>query len=76
MAATRLIEVERGTFIGFVHSHNGYYAGDFNRRRVTDGNRGYDLATTDIPMPTYLESPEPAPGIQDRHRPLGLGHQS
>lgn len=66
MAATRPIEVERGTCVGFVHSHNGYYAGDFSRR-VTGGSRGQDLATTDIPMPTCLESPEPASGIQDRH---------
>lgn len=32
MAATRIIEEERGTFVGFTHVHNGYYAGDFGRR--------------------------------------------
>lgn len=32
MAATRCIEEERGTYVGFVHQHNGYYAGDFSRR--------------------------------------------
>jgi hypothetical protein len=32
MAATRVVEEERGTYVGFVHAHNGYYAGDFSRR--------------------------------------------
>lgn len=32
MAATRMIEEESGTYTGFVHPHNGYYAGDFSRR--------------------------------------------
>ena len=33
MAATRIIEEERGTYVGFiVHAHNSYYAGDFSRR--------------------------------------------
>jgi hypothetical protein len=32
MAATRIIEEERGVFVGHVHTHNGYYAGDFSRR--------------------------------------------
>jgi hypothetical protein len=41
MAATRSIEEERGTYVGFVHQHNGYYAGDFSRRpgRRTTGLR-------------------------------------
>jgi hypothetical protein len=30
MAATRIIEEERGTFTGTVHAHQGYYAGDFS----------------------------------------------
>lgn len=34
MAATRIIEEERGAYVGFVHSHNGYFAGDFSRRGV------------------------------------------
>jgi hypothetical protein len=29
MAATIAIEDECGTFAGTVHTHNGYYAGDF-----------------------------------------------
>ena len=33
MAATRIIEEERGTYVGFfVHAHNSYYAGDFSGR--------------------------------------------
>lgn len=33
MAASRIIEEERGTYVGFVvHAHNSYYAGDFSRR--------------------------------------------
>lgn len=34
MAATRIIEEDRGAYVGFVHAHNGYYAGDFSRRAV------------------------------------------
>jgi hypothetical protein len=30
MAATIAIEDECGTFLGTVHTHNGYYAGDFS----------------------------------------------
>jgi hypothetical protein len=32
MAATRIIEEDRGVCAGHVHAHNGYYAGDFGRR--------------------------------------------
>ena len=33
MAATLIIEEERGTYVGSpCHPHNGYYAGDFSRR--------------------------------------------
>ena len=42
MAASRFIEQETGTYTGFRHQHNGYYAGDFSQssrsgseRRVT-----------------------------------------
>ena len=32
MAATLIIEEERGTYVGSpCHPHNGYYAGDFSR---------------------------------------------
>jgi hypothetical protein len=30
MAATIFVEVETGTSTGWVHPHNGYYAGDFS----------------------------------------------
>jgi hypothetical protein len=34
MASNRIIEEERGTYTGrVVHSHNGYYAGDFHGSR-------------------------------------------
>jgi hypothetical protein len=29
MAASPVIEEESGTYAGWVHPHNGYYAGDF-----------------------------------------------
>lgn len=29
MATSLIIEEEQGTYEGFVHQHNGYYAGDF-----------------------------------------------
>ena len=33
MAATRIFEEERGTFVGAPRNpHQGYYAGDFSRR--------------------------------------------
>jgi hypothetical protein len=32
MAATRIIEEERGTFTRSVRAHQGYYAGDFTGR--------------------------------------------
>ena len=36
MASTRIIEQDHGTYAGPVtHHHNGYYAGDFSRRRGT-----------------------------------------
>ena len=44
MAASRFIEQETGTYTGFRHQHNGYYAGDFSQssrsgseRRVSNG---------------------------------------
>jgi hypothetical protein len=36
MAATRIVEEERGTFTGTPRSpHQGYYAGDFSTRPAT-----------------------------------------
>lgn len=31
MATSLVIEEEQGTYVGFVHQHNGYYAGDFSQ---------------------------------------------
>ncbi len=36
MAASILIEEERGTFSRCSHPHNGYYAGDFRAVRATE----------------------------------------
>jgi hypothetical protein len=33
MAASLTIEEEHGTSVGFLHPHNGYYAGDFRSLR-------------------------------------------
>ena len=35
MSRSLVIEEERGTCSGFVHPHNGYYAGDFSIRPAT-----------------------------------------
>jgi hypothetical protein len=35
MATALVIEEEAGTCSGFVHPHNGYYAGDFHRAEPT-----------------------------------------
>jgi hypothetical protein len=41
MAASLIIEEERGVYTGFVHAHNGYYAGSFT---VADAARGQSLS--------------------------------
>ena len=35
MATSLVIEEESGTCTGYVHPHNGYYAGDFSRVTAT-----------------------------------------
>jgi len=36
MASTRIVEEERGTYLGSpTHPHNGYWAGDFSTRVTT-----------------------------------------
>ena len=35
MATSLVIEEERGTCTGYVHPHNGYYAGDFSLRTAS-----------------------------------------
>lgn len=37
MATSLIIEEEHGTYVGFVHRHNGYYAGDFSQVASTSG---------------------------------------
>ena len=56
MASTRIIEQDHGSYAGLVsHHHNGYYAGDFSRRRTVrasataaprDGLAGSRVAVT------------------------------
>jgi hypothetical protein len=33
MAASIVVEAESGTYVGHLHPHNGYYAGDFSSSR-------------------------------------------
>ena len=40
MATSLIIEEEHGTYVGFVHRHNGYYAGDFSQLSATSGPLG------------------------------------
>jgi hypothetical protein len=47
MATALVIEEESGSCSGFVHPHNGYYAGDFHR---ADAGR--------LPTPGFARSPE------------------
>lgn len=35
MATSLVIEEESGTYTGYLHPHNGYYAGDFSRMAAT-----------------------------------------
>ena len=44
MAATIFIEQESGTSRGWVHPHNGYYAGDFSAPRTTGGATTFNPA--------------------------------
>ncbi len=44
MAATIFIEQESGTSRGWVHPHNGYYAGDFTGPRATGGATTFNPA--------------------------------
>ena len=58
MAATRIIEEERGTYVGFVvHAHNSYYAGDFSRQdsRSAIAPNLHPVAPT--PALPFLEGP-------------------
>ena len=58
MAATRIIEEDRGTYVGFVvHPHNSYYAGDFSRRdsRTATAPNVHPVAST--PALALLDRP-------------------
>jgi hypothetical protein len=57
MAASITIEEEFGTCTGFLHPHNGYYAGDFAR---TDAL----VVRLAVPSQRGFRSAEPAPGTR------------
>jgi hypothetical protein len=46
MATSLVIEEESGTCTGYVHPHNGYYAGDFSRTVATV----FELNATVLPL--------------------------
>jgi len=46
MAASRFIEQETGTYTGFRHQHNGYYAGDFSQSSRSGSERRVPYAAT------------------------------
>lgn len=57
MAASLIIEFESGTFTGWVHLHNGYYAGDFpGPRRDDQGNDQRGCLTHTRPSPDRPET--------------------
>ncbi len=57
MAATRIIEEERGTYISHVHPHNGYWAGDFSRREVQSPTVLHPHSAAATPAPLILHRP-------------------
>jgi hypothetical protein len=46
MAASIIVEEERGTYRRSMHPHNGYYAGDFSRLDLTVSFRATTPHTT------------------------------
>jgi hypothetical protein len=36
MAASIPVEEEQGTYVGFAHPHNGYYAGEFGWHQAAE----------------------------------------
>lgn len=70
MATALVIEEESGTCSGFMHPHNGYYAGDFRRAdrapvvalvvapvfgRVTDGDTVGASALRVVPVVRHVD---------------------
>ena len=60
MAATRFIEEERGTYVGHVHPHNGYYAGDFSRRGLRTPIVPHTHPVAPIPALPFIDRPSPS----------------
>lgn len=51
MATSLVIEEESGTCTGYVHPHNGYYAGDFSLRTTS---RAVEVDATVLPFRTAV----------------------
>ena len=57
MAATRIVEEERGTFTGTPRNpHQGYYAGDFTNRPTTYDGFARALRYAERPVSAVLTS--------------------
>jgi hypothetical protein len=56
MATSLVIEEESGTCTGYVHPHNGYYAGDFSLRTAS---KTLETSATVLPFRTALIEQRP-----------------
>ena len=54
MAASIFIEQESGTYTGFRHPHNGYYAGDFSQTSRSGSERRRSYAERRAVRPAAL----------------------
>ena len=68
MARSLVIEEESGTSRGFLHPHNGYYAGDFCRADVDA--RPAPLLARSPEQATLLRMPTGIPHVDGHTRPL------
>jgi hypothetical protein len=69
MARTLVIEEESGTCSGFLHPHNGYYAGDFHRAvplPTAESARSAERASANA---TVLQMVTGVPRISDHTQP-------
>jgi hypothetical protein len=56
MATSLVIEEESGTCTGYVHPHNGYYAGDFSVRTAI---RSVEVNASVLPFPAAVVARRP-----------------
>ncbi|WP_143099871.1 hypothetical protein [Nocardioides psychrotolerans] len=61
MAASIITEQESGTYTRRIHSHNGYYAGDFSTPRAARR----PAAADSLSVPPALLHPGPVSGWHD-----------